>query len=1067
MPTCRPRLSRAILALLLCATTLTPSVPAPSLGDVPTEEERTQLRDTANALAKAGKFADALTAFRVAQQAYFDAGDTMNALAFYSWIASCQRRLGKLEEAVATYREAHEQLQSCDGPAKFVAEKSMWADHKAADILRRLGRPAESLAHCENAVRIATQLPLSLTKQAAAYYQLGVAQDAQQRPTDAAASYQQSLALLPANSPRRRTVRSQLANCMLLLGNGDEALATLNEVLAKRDEITAKNYDFWADTLQRRAAALRMLRRYDAALAALEESLALRAPHEADPNLSVAVLWLDVALVQLRLQRPREALTAGHKARAIIDPLLPGDHRYKVRLLMIEAAGNRDLHGSDQDDSRLERSRQRFEQAVAMGRRLPSYENFAPLASLADLMLHHLSDPQAAATLYRESINGVETQRAGATALDATERANYFQRLRSDPRWDPYEGFARAMLRLGKPEAAFEQLELARARGVLDLLDSNRIDPIDVLRTRAQRGNDGATLSKIDQVVSRCEAALRMLRKLRGTNSDPAAVTQAQAELRNAQRARAELVKDVIETATPAAPREIRRMLRTDERLLFFLLGERESFVLLIGPDGDSGGDASPALTQLAQLQLPDGSALTAEHAETMVHHYLDQLTRDVGVTRGLDLRIPRNMSQAKSEQLGHELFQCLLPATIWKELESCSLVYLVPHQALHLLPFESLVVKPDDDAASTRFWIDMGPMVTYGTSGSVFEWCHRRRQEQRAMDLPNSVLVLADPDYTTPVRPDASTPPNLGATIRAVDRGSDAARVGLQVGDVIVRCNGVEPRHRTDLKVLPHGESSQLVLQVWRAGTTLQVQLPVANGAGEELAGLRLGFDSPATELQRLMVGVTHETLELEPLPGARREAASIATAIASLDDGPVAAKTQVKQLIGDAATESALFTQAQQARVLHIATHQIPDKLGRWGAGRIALTRPAIPTLADDGYLDLDDLILHWRTRLLQCELVVLSACRSRLGMLQGDEGLFALPLGLQYAGCPTVIASLWPVNDTTTATLMSGLYAGLTPGAHEARLTAFRDARRQLRAKHPEPYYWAPFVWIGAPR
>jgi CHAT domain-containing protein len=102
--------------------------------------------------------------------------------------------------------------------------------------------------------------------------------------------------------------------------------------------------------------------------------------------------------------------------------------------------------------------------------------------------------------------------------------------------------------------------------------------------------------------------------------------------------------------------------------------------------------------------------------------------------------------------------------------------------------------------------------------------------------------------------------------------------------------------------------------------------------------------------------------------------------------------------------------------------------------------------------------------------CELVVLSACDSQgLGAagdnLRGSEGVLGLPWGFLSAGTPSVIASLRRVNDTSTAGLMGNLYAQIEKA--EDKLTAFTEARKRHRRTHPDPFDWAPFIYVGDPR
>jgi CHAT domain-containing protein len=180
----------------------------------------------------------------------------------------------------------------------------------------------------------------------------------------------------------------------------------------------------------------------------------------------------------------------------------------------------------------------------------------------------------------------------------------------------------------------------------------------------------------------------------------------------------------------------------------------------------------------------------------------------------------------------------------------------------------------------------------------------------------------------------------------------------------------------------------------------------------------------------------------------------------------GPSDRKEKVGILLGEEATKTRLFRLAPRARFLHLATHQLVDETDGASYSRLALTLPPYPTEEDDGFLTLLDLLEGWRDRLSACHLVVLSACETQRGAEQRDEGVFAMPVGFLFAGAPSVIASLWRVDDRSAAELMSAFYQRLAE--REGRtLAAFSEARKELRKVRPEPYHWAPFVFVGDPR
>jgi CHAT domain-containing protein len=55
-----------------------------------------------------------------------------------------------------------------------------------------------------------------------------------------------------------------------------------------------------------------------------------------------------------------------------------------------------------------------------------------------------------------------------------------------------------------------------------------------------------------------------------------------------------------------------------------------------------------------------------------------------------------------------------------------------------------------------------------------------------------------------------------------------------------------------------------------------------------------------------------------------------------------------------------------------------------------------------------------------------------------------------------------TLWDVSDSSTSEFMSCFYGCLRAGQDKA--AALRQAMRELRDRHPHPYYWAPFVLVG---
>lgn len=160
------------------------------------------------------------------------------------------------------------------------------------------------------------------------------------------------------------------------------------------------------------------------------------------------------------------------------------------------------------------------------------------------------------------------------------------------------------------------------------------------------------------------------------------------------------------------------------------------------------------------------------------------------------------------------------------------------------------------------------------------------------------------------------------------------------------------------------------------------------------------------------------------------------------------------------EANREAATSPRLAEYRIVHFATH-----------GVLNTRRPELSGVVfslfdergrrQDGFLRLHD-VYNLR---LGADLVVLSGCQTGLGKDLRGEGLVGLTRGFMYAGARRVVASLWQVDDESTAELMKRFYrAMLKDGRRPA--DALRMAQLEL-SRHPRwaaPFYWAGFVLQG---
>jgi CHAT domain-containing protein len=162
---------------------------------------------------------------------------------------------------------------------------------------------------------------------------------------------------------------------------------------------------------------------------------------------------------------------------------------------------------------------------------------------------------------------------------------------------------------------------------------------------------------------------------------------------------------------------------------------------------------------------------------------------------------------------------------------------------------------------------------------------------------------------------------------------------------------------------------------------------------------------------------------------------------------------------LLGSRATESSFKRFADRYDVIHLATHGYFNKLNPLLSG-VTLE----PDDQEDGRLEVHEIL---RLR-LNAKLVTLSACDTALGSgyfaeVPAGDDLVGLTRAFLFAGSPTVMASLWEVNDLSAVRLMHSFYGQL---GQSDKATALAKAQGEMRARRPyrHPYYWATFVLIG---
>jgi CHAT domain-containing protein len=100
------------------------------------------------------------------------------------------------------------------------------------------------------------------------------------------------------------------------------------------------------------------------------------------------------------------------------------------------------------------------------------------------------------------------------------------------------------------------------------------------------------------------------------------------------------------------------------------------------------------------------------------------------------------------------------------------------------------------------------------------------------------------------------------------------------------------------------------------------------------------------------------------------------------------------------------------------------------------------------------------------LKAKMVVLSACSTGDGGYSKGEGVVSLARGFVYAGCPSLLMTLWEVEDQSSVTLMKNFYINLLKG--DSKSLALRAAKikfiKESKAENSHPFFWSSFVLMG---
>lgn len=176
-------------------------------------------------------------------------------------------------------------------------------------------------------------------------------------------------------------------------------------------------------------------------------------------------------------------------------------------------------------------------------------------------------------------------------------------------------------------------------------------------------------------------------------------------------------------------------------------------------------------------------------------------------------------------------------------------------------------------------------------------------------------------------------------------------------------------------------------------------------------------------------------------PLPGAISEVSQISAFM----DG--------ESWVNEEASESTFKNKSAEYSVLHLAMHSLlnaddPEYSELLFNGEL--------DSLNDGYLNIEEIY----NLDLNAEMIVLSACSSGGGKMQVGEGPISFTRAFRYAGCPSVVMSLWKIPDEATSQIMIAFYKNIKAG--DTKDLALKKAQLEYLSSTENPLYQHPFFW-----
>lgn len=185
-----------------------------------------------------------------------------------------------------------------------------------------------------------------------------------------------------------------------------------------------------------------------------------------------------------------------------------------------------------------------------------------------------------------------------------------------------------------------------------------------------------------------------------------------------------------------------------------------------------------------------------------------------------------------------------------------------------------------------------------------------------------------------------------------------------------------------------------------------------------------------------------------LAPLPFARIEVQYISDLLSG------------ELLLGKDANKKNILNSIEKYDIIHIAAHTEINELNPLSSKFHLYNNPNLDEEDESLFLS------RIYSLQLNAKMAVLSSCNTGTGKLQKGEGIISFARAFKFAGCTSVIMSLWDIDDISTASIMKDFYTELKK--NKPKDVALREAKlaylEKSNSKTAAPVFWAGTVPIG---